>query len=249
MARAKKGVRKFTEWMYHDRDVKLKVPVHVHDQSGSSYIRDGEKPIMFFVKMDDPPVDIRHEDINELKAKVWAELKGKVSIEWKPHLLIIFSGSAQSLVEDKEKGVSDYRFRETQRTDIDLRVECCDLAELSNGQKYHRWTGRGYVGNTQDDWPWVGEAEESRGYTGRDNETRALIPDTPETRRALNKLITGFDALTANLKMMLAPALIGRSVHQLAQFGSLSHAATPALEYRAGDEAAHGRKTIEGKKK
>ncbi len=238
MARSRRGVRKFTEWVYHDKDVKLKIPVQVNDRSASgvSYPSD-ESPIVFQVKMEDPPIDLKHADVNELKKLVWAEVKGKVAIEWKPHIFIEFHGSAEPINMAPKREGDHWRPFQQKYTSVRLDVKFLDLAELSNGQQYHRHRTDHHTSLTQDGWPEVGPEKESSHFRKDEGRMRGMIPDTPENRQAINNLINGFNALIASMQHILSPAVLPVALEQLVRVGNLKALPAPVQKGGKGEGA------------
>jgi hypothetical protein len=208
---AKRGVRKFTEWLYTEKEAHLKIKVEVNDRSIShDAVPDGEPDIVFQVRIAEPPITLSDPDLNKLKERLWAALKGQLHVKWQPYLYITFAGHADSVGLD-----SSDRF--AKGTAIEMTISLFELAEMADGQKFRR-SKSAYDTEIHAGWPDTGPTTIGNYYTK--DLMRVLIPDTKENRKTFNKLVDGFNTLIENMNKFLSPEQIETSLQQLQLFGN-----------------------------
>lgn len=202
--------RKLDTWQYRKDAQVIDVPVRLVDD-------------YFTVMMPEMGIDEDAATLSELKAKVFAILDEKLKLEWKPYLYITVTGSTAilktkpvdednfdwekaSAAERREFGASD---REIELS-LHVNVEVYSLTTDPTGKKLQKrsnWTPHG-------GWPETGV---DPSWRSEDPTQRALIPDTPEAREALNILSRDLQKLNDRLCEVLGPKQIVKTLANAVQ--------------------------------
>ena len=162
--------------------------------------------------------------IDQMVERVEKKVAAATSITWRPYLYVQTQGRLRPL-PDKLAGHG----HGTEVAEVTVKVDCVQLAETPQGKR-HRWRevgGRYDAADAQGEkgWPATGVAPESkeswrRKYeNGDDRPLRALVPDTPENRLALEEVVAGFGRLRATLQQFLAPEKIHATLAAVAAGG------------------------------
>jgi hypothetical protein len=221
------GEKKVATWKYESRAGTLDVPVYMIDysQKGRYEQQQAGKVAVFRVKLDDPEIRLENTDINALKTEVWAAIKDKLSIVWRDMLYVQTEGNAHGIDAKDPEGYRRKGERGAGKVEFDYKP--VQITEF-NGKKMSRHLESVYNGNStwstaSEGWPEVGHP--SRYHYGKDkvdrSEVRALIPDTPENRAALDQIADGFKALHKRLLGLLSPKSIERTLANVGTAGLL----------------------------
>jgi len=212
------GEKKFTTWEYRDHEVVLQVPVTLVDNSKKGHIRYGEdaNKTFFEVHMDEPEIREKDTDINRLRETVFAQIKAKLAVEWKSMLLVEVSASHSRLF-DKGKSPDTPDTEDDAGAKLVVNWERWQVAKYK-GKKisrrfnnYHKpWRihdekekpAREVWNQAQSGWP---DDKDDR-FSTQDQmpEIKALIPDTPANRVALEAITDAIENLYHNLAKLLA---------------------------------------------
>jgi hypothetical protein len=153
-----------------------------------------------------------HHDIGILRTMMRDAIAEKVSFVWEPWLYIEVS----DFVEDE----SDMWAKTNSRMVIEVEIRRYDLS-IREGLKYHKWPGDTRVIKG---WPEAHERKatqsQSGTYEGESFESRALIRDTEQARKALSLIRDGMLRLSGQLSSVLAPSQIERTLQNVLSGGS-----------------------------
>jgi hypothetical protein len=197
--------KKFETWRYEKNRQEIDVPVRVNG-------------LKFLVVIPELDIHVSDETLTALQNKVFKLLDEKLSLQWERYLYITVSGDTSILrvkpkPEDSDQWVdddalSDQDYREANPEDdsvelsLHINVERWELTTGPTGQKLSRRIGYN-SSYTDKQWPDTGEGDEHR--YNRSREMRALVPDTPEAREALNVLSRDLQRLNDRLRELFAP--------------------------------------------
>jgi len=229
----RKGRKKFTTWEFRDREVKLLVPVHVVDDTDHNHTA---KEVYFSVKMEEPEINEQDTDINRLRQTVFAKIKEQLSIKWRSMLVVEVECARHRLFDKRKKpdtmdteysgdgslGVSWHR----------VQIATFGKQKLSRTfNNYYKPWGPGLqkerpreVWNQgTEGWPEVGTIADRRGYP----RIKAMIPDTPENRVALEAIADNIETLYRRLGKLLDSDQIENTLARVAGSGLLALGVQP----------------------
>lgn len=182
--------RQLAEWDWKSGVVEESVTVQVrmkHGQKSGFHLNNikGGAPT-FYIKHDDPPIDLEDGDLTRLAKRLDEELESFFHIEWKPKLVVAcYMEGEDDLCPEKEKK------RRMSRTKIVVIVDKWDEGVRScNGQKLYRAEGDQIYPHTDKVHAFYHKKDIRSHYTTRFDPptTIAVIDDTPENRAALDTI-------------------------------------------------------------
>jgi hypothetical protein len=209
--------RKFTTWEYRKAGRPLrKVEVRVQEQHSGR-----RTSTSFYVRIPELQLELRHKDVDQLRALVFAELDKRDEIKWVPWLHVTVEGDID-VMHDPDAS-DDALPKGNIRSSLRLHYDRVLLADDGD-----RKLSRGVNDDGEpekcvfDRWPEVGEKKVHRGTYDNEkwkHEIAALVPDTEENRRALDAISTGMANLLQKLGSLLSPTRIEKTLLQIQKSG------------------------------
>lgn len=150
-------------------------------------------------------------------------VKANTSMEWMPYLYVEVSSSRsleppdpedEDLDEEDENNDSFFQTKSGNTTaehsmSVSIQVTELQLAETPDGDQKYREQSYYSKWKVMDGWPEVGlpqaDPDERRWRFKPKHEMRALVPDTPENRQAIENIREGMRMLARKLELVLAP--------------------------------------------
>jgi hypothetical protein len=210
--------RKIITWRYDDgAGTTLDIPVYQVTNQGGIWLR-----------VDIPALDIREEnsDINLLRERVFAAIKGRLVLKWEPYLQISVSGRAWNLDDFAEAT----QINPSLSCEIEVRVSRIEIATRPDGSQCYREPGMD--SRIHEGLPGPGDG----GVDDEQQDARSRIPDTRENRQALVDLGHAFSRLGRDLCDWLGPERVEAAVAQLAAEKTLAGLpAPPAAGSKKGE--------------
>ena len=189
--------KKIITWRYDDgAGTTMEIPVYQVTKSDGIWLR-----------VDIPGLDIREEnsDINVLREKVFAAIKGRLVLKWEPFLQITVTGTAWNL--DDFVGAS--QINPNLSYDIEIQVARIEIATRPDGSQCYREPGRD--SRICEGLPGLGDGADD----DQRRDTRSRIPDTRENRQAVVDLGRAFFRLGSQLCDLLHQDKVDATVAQL----------------------------------
>jgi hypothetical protein len=217
--------KKFDTWEYADQaaGIRVKVPVYTGGSGGK---------IVFRVELEEFAIRKEDSDINRLKDQVFAEIKAQRSTTWTGHLYVYCGGAMSGLLAfesaaaAREEGESSSCDEESLGAEFRLMIRPVAIGTRPDGSRCYR-DRRYYGARAVDRMPPVGVNIESppefSGFDSRSHRgTCALLPDTPENRRALAEIACAVEQLRRRLGTLLSPARIESSLGTILERGMVA---------------------------
>lgn len=195
--RRRAGEKKIDTWKYEDTKNGVEHTIDVLMVTKKSQY--GAGSVTFRAECATADVEIENSDVNELRKLVWAEIREKTAIEWRPYLYIRVSGGGSSYRLEND-GIGEQSRCEAQ---LHVHVDVYHLAE-HGGKKWRRQNYAGY--GASEGWPKTGHIE--REWAGSEPYTASLVPDTAENRAALAELFKAMQKLNERVKTLFGPEQI-----------------------------------------
>ena len=240
----RRGEKVLTTWEFQQDGLVIKIPVKVVDcDKKSSYHNTGpdDAKTYFSVSLSHPfDVNQQSTDINLLRKSVIEEIKSKLTVKWKPVLVVCIKCTRNRLFSKKKKsdtpdtnsdaeGILEvtwkrFQIAEFQGKKINRSFSGYWNDPFSRGEKpYESWH------STRQGWPEVGVEKGIRSHRASYPDVYAMIDDTPEHREALEMIGDNIEKLYDGLRRLLQPKNIEKTLAAVLAKGSvlkLTHEAT-----------------------
>lgn len=212
---ARPGAKKITTWRYNDGNgTELSIPVTMHTEGHGASARNS-----FSVSIPEMEIRARNADINALQKEVYALVKERSLLVWAPFLYVGFEQDA-----DDFGGLLPTAPRPKVDASLRITVHLVETTERPDGTLMSR--GREYGGGGSR--PYEGLPEVGPGDEYERKSMRAMVPDTPENRRALYQFCQGVATLGRRLSELLEPEVIGDTLAQVLALKGLPDLSGPA---------------------
>jgi len=225
----RRGEKKVATWKYEKDKASLEMSVYLIELANDAYNsrQDGARTY-FRVDVTELGISVDDTDINELKKKVWKELDTKLSIQWTDWLYVQVNGYVGNIIKKPEPDddpITDLQdlIGKDAKCDITLEYERLQLGQIGEQKmqrdfnNYHN--GHTYYAQACEGWPSVGKPVQDEykwSHRSKDYfEMRALVPDTPENRTALDAISEGFGSLLKKLTDLLSPEKVNATLAEV----------------------------------
>jgi hypothetical protein len=209
---SKRRPKKIITWRYDDgAGTTMEIPVYqVTDHQG------------VWLRVDIPELDIREEnsDINLLREKVTAAIKGRLFLKWEPFLQISVSSTAWDL----DDFVAATQVNPTLSFEINVQVARIEIGTRPDGSQCYRTPG---MDPRIREWPGaVGDGADD----DQRREVRSRVADTAGNRQAMVDLGRAFVRLGRQLCDRLHPQRVEEAMAQLMAEKTLAGLPAPPRE-------------------
>ncbi len=194
---AKKPGKKITNWVFDEKGVALAIEVRMIVVKDRHDADDGKTK--FVVVMPEYEIEDKDTDIDVLKTRVFEALAKSARPDWRKMLYVTITTKTGNPHDS-------YNDSKLAKSEIEFACGALEIATRPNGVKIYRWENND---NICEEWPETGKVKR---YYGSGNRVGALIPDTPEHRRAIAEIAGGFEKIMERLNALLMPEEIEQTL-------------------------------------
>lgn len=227
--------RKFETWTWRDPETGERVEVECRAVKTRS--AHGTETTSFEVRLPKYDVHESDKDPNALRDRVFHEIAARRSVAWSYHLHVFAGGDFSSFHGSDNFTAEGFDYVGIQGS---LRVDVSPVQVGLRSDGEHAWNRTGGCGvNAHAGRPHVGKGSQSSFGSGdRTTGVWALVPDTPENRKALATVVGEMQKLKDRLQTFLSPGNIDLVLEQVNKAGGTLSLPSPQQEEPGADGRA-----------